>query len=424
MTKKLLVIYPEYKMNGVKRLILDLYTPDAKEFEGYEIRRLGIWFDETLKDENEMIKAKTKGEKQQLKRKTLKIIEEFDPDIIHFHAYAIDWEILEEIFERYREKTIYTVHSISIDETLISSGINASDECKKEVIKLSRKYFELSEDEKIEEERKILRKYNIDIPIENFNILVYMQALQTYLLENSKEIVYVSSFVKERVKDFFGIERGIVIENGTRLFEIYERDKEKIKRSANKWRSENPDLFDVDLLITYVGRVTPQKGIEDLLYLAKWLPENIKILLAGNIEESYLEELQKLAKKLEIPHRKILYIEEPDDFQLLTIYEASDIIIYPSHYEPFGLVPIEAVSLGKPVIVRNVDNLRSFVEEHIAYGYSYDFELPETVRRVLFDLINNKDKFEKVKSYVREKYVIRRVRNEYSKVYEKLTNSV
>jgi glycosyltransferase involved in cell wall biosynthesis len=124
---------------------------------------------------------------------------------------------------------------------------------------------------------------------------------------------------------------------------------------------------------------------------------------------------------------------------LLALIIAADIVVYPSYHEPFGLVPIEVASLGKEVIVRDVDNLSTFIQEGITVGFKTTDELAqkieETAKKLskIKEIISNSgsvEDLEKVKEFIDEKkrrmeyirrfYSIERVREEYKSVFDEI----
>lgn len=99
-----------------------------------------------------------------------------------------------------------------------------------------------------------------------------------------------------------------------------------------------------------MGRMTPNKGIDDLLLATKLLlqkQKNIQLHIAG--EGDRWQYYQSLAKRLRLEnHVKWLgTLSRPD---VLRAYQNCDCFILPSHSETFGVVFVEAIACGKPVI--------------------------------------------------------------------------
>lgn len=116
-----------------------------------------------------------------------------------------------------------------------------------------------------------------------------------------------------------------------------------------------------ELLITFAGRFDPEKGVDTLLNAFAALKARrpkVRLAIAGRgvLQETIQEHLRKLGFDAEVTHCGYLEGEV-----LRTFYEASDLHVCPSHYEPFGLVALEAMAVGAPVIVSDTGGLRDII---------------------------------------------------------------
>lgn len=103
--------------------------------------------------------------------------------------------------------------------------------------------------------------------------------------------------------------------------------------------------------VLFVGRLTEQKGVECLLLAAKKIieklpDENFYVVGKGHLKES----LEKFAYLLGIEKNVTFFGFVPDE-NLGDYYDACKLVVVPSLYEPFGVVPLEAMSHKKPLIV-------------------------------------------------------------------------
>jgi glycosyltransferase involved in cell wall biosynthesis len=103
-------------------------------------------------------------------------------------------------------------------------------------------------------------------------------------------------------------------------------------------------------LILYLGRISPLKGLVFLLHSYQRLQDRKDILLviAGPDESGHRKELEAEASKLGLGGSVIIYDNVND---VASAYQDADLLVYPSPYEAFGLVPFEAMLCGTPVIV-------------------------------------------------------------------------
>ncbi len=115
--------------------------------------------------------------------------------------------------------------------------------------------------------------------------------------------------------------------------------------------------------ILFVGRLVPQKGIDVLLRafgaVLRRLPE-ARLVVAGDGElQIYFE---RLTRRLGFPHR-VSFESWQTGSSLLRLYHEAQVVVVPSWYEPFGIVALEAMACGCPVIASRVGGLEEIVED-------------------------------------------------------------
>ncbi|MBW4644292.1 MAG: glycosyltransferase [Goleter apudmare HA4340-LM2] len=118
-------------------------------------------------------------------------------------------------------------------------------------------------------------------------------------------------------------------------------------------------------IILYVGRFDPRKGVETLVKACANLPDSFQLYLVGGSREdgADLQEqlrIQALVNKLGLKAVTV-FTGRISQALLPAYYAAGDICVVPSYYEPFGLVAIEAMAAGTPVIASNVGGLQHTV---------------------------------------------------------------
>jgi glycogen(starch) synthase len=102
--------------------------------------------------------------------------------------------------------------------------------------------------------------------------------------------------------------------------------------------------------LLYVGRVVEQKGVATAIESLPLLPPAATLRIVGEGDEPYRQELQALAARLGVADRVQF---EPARAQeaLPEVYRAADAVLFPVQWaEPWGLVPLEAMALGRPVV--------------------------------------------------------------------------
>jgi glycosyltransferase involved in cell wall biosynthesis len=101
--------------------------------------------------------------------------------------------------------------------------------------------------------------------------------------------------------------------------------------------------------LLYVGRLDPRKGVETVLQALARLPADHTLEVVGPGEASYRRELDKLVDTLGLGAR-VRFADVPRD-AVRARYLAADAVVFPSEWqEPFGLIPLEAMACGRPVI--------------------------------------------------------------------------
>jgi D-inositol-3-phosphate glycosyltransferase len=117
-------------------------------------------------------------------------------------------------------------------------------------------------------------------------------------------------------------------------------------------------------VVLFVGRIEPLKGIDILIGAAAALHDGRKfrVLVVGGDGSTIdqINELRAQAKKLGVDHH-ISFVGAVDHSQLPTYYSAADICVVPSYYESFGLVAVESMACGTPVVATHVGGLASTI---------------------------------------------------------------
>lgn len=123
-------------------------------------------------------------------------------------------------------------------------------------------------------------------------------------------------------------------------------------------------------LLLFVGRLQPLKGLDTLLramsVAQQHQPALGLLVIGGGVDEGdrreaqELRRLQALADDLGLGQRIRFMNAQPQEI-LAQYYAAADMLIMPSHYESFGMVALEAMACGIPVVASNVGGLVSTI---------------------------------------------------------------
>ena len=133
-------------------------------------------------------------------------------------------------------------------------------------------------------------------------------------------------------------------------------------------------------IVLYVGRINPLKGVEQLLgAMALLNQQKAKLVIVGGGEQSRSEmkRLKDLSERLEI-QRSVVFQGLVKQELLPYYYSAADVCVVPSYYESFGLVALESLACGTPVVSTKV-GCAEHVIRHGKTGYLVVDNTPATL---------------------------------------------
>jgi D-inositol-3-phosphate glycosyltransferase len=144
-------------------------------------------------------------------------------------------------------------------------------------------------------------------------------------------------------------------------------------------------------IVLFVGRIEPLKGIDILINATAMLDSDVdcSVLIVGGDESSNAQvtKLRDLAKQRGIDQR-VAFVGAVDHDRLPLYYNAADICVVPSHYESFGLVAVEAMASGIPVVASRVGGLTGTVRDGET-GYLVPWLCPEPFAERIELLLDN-----------------------------------
>ncbi|MZQ74969.1 MAG: glycosyltransferase [Peptoclostridium sp.] len=185
-----------------------------------------------------------------------------------------------------------------------------------------------------------------------------------YALEGAKKaaaVITISKQVDADVEKYYGVESGRrrLILNG--FDEEIFRPKDVARAAVLKSLNLNTEY---DYVVSFVGKLTDFKGVDVLIRAAKIYSQeiqNVITLIVGNGEK--YDELVKLRDSLGVSN--VYFLGHRDQDVVSEIYNIADVSVVPSRNEPFGLVAIEALACGTPVVATNQGGLVDFIDDTI-----------------------------------------------------------
>jgi 1,2-diacylglycerol-3-alpha-glucose alpha-1,2-galactosyltransferase len=114
-------------------------------------------------------------------------------------------------------------------------------------------------------------------------------------------------------------------------------------------------LSENDYVVLGVGQLQGRKGVEDFLDIAEAIPEARFVWAGGRPFGVLTEGLMRINERFRKAGPNLIQTGQIELERMPLIYAASDLMIFPSHHETFGLAPLEAAASGMPVIFRDIE---------------------------------------------------------------------
>ena len=177
-------------------------------------------------------------------------------------------------------------------------------------------------------------------------------------LEMADAIVAVSGETKRDIERLFEVDPNHVrvIHNGIDLEEYRRVDS----ADALKRHGINPD----EPYLLFVGRITRQKGIVYLVRGIQFMTPGFQIVLCAGAPDTpeIAIEMQKAIEQAKSERSDIIWIEEMVDRNaVIELYSHAAVFCCPSIYEPFGIINLEAMACGTPVVASAVGGIKEVV---------------------------------------------------------------
>lgn len=244
----------------------------------------------------------------------------------------------------------------------------------------------------------------------------YINDTEWLLTYEASEVIVNSNYMKCELQRLFGLpfEKINVVPNGVNLnnFNGIERDYDFRRKYA----------MDNEKIILYIGRLVHEKGVQ---YLISAMPKIIngyndtKLIIGG--KGGMYDELKEQARNLGIEN-KVYFTGYLSSKEVKKMYKCADIAVFPSTYEPFGIVALESMLAGVPTVVSDIGGLNEIVDHGVDGMKSYagnSNSIADSVLTLLYNhqLCNNITKNAKAK--VKQEFNWNKISKETYFTYEK-----
>lgn len=231
------------------------------------------------------------------------------------------------------------------------------------------------------------------------------------------------------------------VKNILDLYEVHGENIELIRagvdenlfRPINLKKAQKVTGINFDNIILFVGRITKAKGLSILIKALSKVKEEFKkpiklVVIGGDVSgvmHSLEEEKEKKRLKTLIDRYgledDILFLGAVEREKLPFYYSLADVCVVPSLYETFGLVAVEAMSCGVPVIASKVGGLKFTIKEGFS-GLHFVPGRSDSLSKALLKLLCYPEKLKEMRINARkrtsEEFSLERTIRQIKELYE------
>lgn len=225
---------------------------------------------------------------------------------------------------------------------------------------------------------------------------IYAKIMIWIALKKATKVITVSQNTKNDILKMFKVnpDKIEVIYNGVGK-EFIHKKKQEVEYLYEKFKIERDKK-----IIMYVGNLKPHKNLERLLeaYAEIKNMSKTQLLLVGKAFLNY-NVLEEKEKKLGIENN-VIHTGIVTQQELVDLYNLSDLFVFPSLYEGFGIPIIEALACGTPVICSNTSSMPEVGGDVVTY--IEPLNIKQIVKKIETELIKDKKTNTNVESWIKQ----------------------
>lgn len=243
----------------------------------------------------------------------------------------------------------------------------------------------------------------------NFSFLNPLNFVYPYLekkcIRNSKKIIAVSQLVKKQILQAYNIDENKikVLYNSINLAPDFD------KIQAKKELCQEYNFNENALLFLFVGSGYKRKGLQEFLELLSNLTFPYQAIIIGKDKRENFYKV--LAEKLQV---SALFLGERKEVSIF--YQASDIFLFPSHFEPFGNTVLESMNFKNVAITTAQAGSSELLSQEFIMKNPQDFSIIEKLE----ELNKDREKLRKIGEENRKISLEFSSKNQAEKVYQEI----
>ncbi|MCU0317617.1 MAG: glycosyltransferase family 4 protein [Fimbriimonadaceae bacterium] len=229
----------------------------------------------------------------------------------------------------------------------------------------------------------------------------YIHEQEYWLTYEAWRVIVCSEFMKGEVNRYFNCpyDKSDVIFNGV---DAKKFDFEWTEAERAAWRAKL--ALPKEKIVMYVGRFVREKGIHVLLNAASAVlakQPNTKLVIVGGGNRDHLEKFVRWYGLQD----KVLFTGFMANRSLHQLYRCADVAVFPSLYEPFGIVALEGMAAGAAVVASDAGGLKEVVL-HEKTGTTHYAGDAQSLAWAILNVLDNPAKAEAMKAAARKRLEI------------------
>jgi starch synthase len=204
--------------------------------------------------------------------------------------------------------------------------------------------------------------------------------IERTVVEAADRIIAVSAGMREDILHHFRVDpaRVVVIHNGI--------DPERYRRTPARDALDRLGIREPFVL--FVGRITDQKGIFDLLEASSALPPGVQVVLCASAPDT--REIEERLRQSVSGRTNVHWIGQMLPVEdVMQLYSHAAVFCCPSVYEPFGIINLEAMACRTPVVASAVGGILEVVEDGVT-GVLVPPRRPDRLAQALTALLTDR----------------------------------